>query len=140
MPVHIHTMRGWSARMLALVPIPFLLGWSLTSGTNDAKLAQVSGRVTFADRPCAGAIYFLPEDRSGTMAMGPLKPDGSFQLYVNGLEGQRGALPGRYRAVVYSRVLDGTGSSVVRRFGDPSTTGLPVHVKPDWSYFRIDLR
>jgi hypothetical protein len=126
--------------MLASVPIPFLLGWPLVSGSNDAKLAQVSGRVTFADRTCDGAIYFLPEDRSGMMAMGPLKPDGSFQLYVNGLKGQRGALPGRYRAVVYSRVLDGTVSRVVRGFGDPSTTGLPVHGNPGWSYFRIDLR
>jgi hypothetical protein len=136
---HIHTMRSWCARTLVLVPVPLLLGWTLASGSHDRKLAQVSGQVISADRPCAGAIYFVPEDQGGTAAMGPLEADGTFQLYFNGLSGRRGALPGRYRLVVYSRVSGGTAARAGGKLGEPRATGVLVAVEPGWNHFRIDL-
>jgi hypothetical protein len=142
MSVHIHTMRGWCARTLVLAPVPLLLGWTFAPGSNDATLAQVSGRMTFADRPCGGMIYFLPEDKSGISAMGELEPDGSFQLYVNGSRGrgQRGALPGRYRVFFHPHVSAGTCSRADPRLGEPHNDGVFVHVRPGWNDVRIDLR
>ena len=139
MSVHIHTMRGWCARTLVLAPVPLLLGWTFAPGSNDATLAQVSGRMTFADRPCGGMIYFLPEDKSGISAMGELEPDGSFQLYVNGQPDLRGALTGTYRVVVQPRVPGKLGSRLDSKYQNPRTTDLLVHVERDWNYVRINL-
>ena len=102
MSVHIHTMRNCCARALVLVPAPLLLGWALAPGSKNFELAQVSGRVTCADQPFSGVIYFLPDHESGPYAMGPVNPDGSFQLYVNGQPDRRGAVPGTYRVVVHT--------------------------------------
>jgi hypothetical protein len=142
MSVHIHTMRGWCARALVLAPVPLVLGWTFASGSNDAKLAQVSGRMTFADRPCSGAVYFLPEDKGGIPAMGQLEPDGSFELYVNGPRGRgrRGALPGRYRVNVLPQVPAGTRARTEPRSGEPGNAGPLVLVKPGWNHVRIGLR
>jgi len=122
-----------------LVPAALLLGWALAPGSTNFELAQVSGRVTCADRPFSGVIYFLPDQESGPFARGPVNPDGSFQLYVNGRSDQRGAVPGTYRVFVRPRVSGKTGSRVDSKYQDPRTTDLLVHVGPDWNYIRFNL-
>jgi hypothetical protein len=111
----------------------------LEPGSKDFEVAQVSGRVTCADQPFSGAIYFMPDDKGGLNATGPVNPDGSFQLYVNGELDRRGAVPGTYRVVVRPRVPDKTGSRVDSKYRDPRTTDLRVHVGPDWNYVRFNL-
>ena len=122
-----------------LVPAALLLGWALAPGSTNFELAQVSGRVTCADRPFSGVIYFLPDREGGPHAMGPVNLDGSFQLYVNGRSDRRGAVPGTYRVFVHPRVPDETGSRVDSKYQDPRTTDLLVHVGPDWNYVRVNL-
>jgi hypothetical protein len=139
MSVHMHTMRAYCARALVLVPAPFLLGWAMVPESKNSELAQVSGRVTCADQPFAGLIFFLPDQQGGPNASGPLKPDGSFELFFNGRWDQRGAMPGIYRVVVRPFILDKSGSRVDSKFQDPRTTELRVNVGPDWNYVRFDL-
>jgi hypothetical protein len=71
--------------------------------------------------------------------MGPVNPDGSFQLYVNGEWGRRGAEPGTYRVFVRAPVRDKTGSRLDSKYQDRRTTDLLVHVGPDWNYLRFNL-
>jgi hypothetical protein len=139
MLVHIHTMRNWCATALVLVPAPLLLGWASTPESKDLRLVQVSGRVTCNDRPFRGTIHFLPEAKGVAHAMGPVKPDGSFQLYVNGRTDLSGAVPGTYRVVLQPRIPDMAGSCVDGKYRDSRTTDLVVHVGPDWNYVRVDL-
>ena len=139
MSVHIHTARHWCASAFLLVPAPLLLGWAMAPGSTEPELAQVSGQVTCADHPVTGTIYFLSDRGGTTHAVGSVKPDGSFQLYMNGLRGRRGAVPGTYRVVVRPRVPDKTGSRVDSKYRDPRTTDLRVHVGPDWNYVRFNL-
>ena len=138
MSAHIHTVRGWCARALMLVPL--LLGWAMASVSKDSELAQVSGQVTCADHPVTGTIYFLSDQGGAPFAVGPVKPDGSFQVYMNGLRDRRGAVPGTYRIVVHPRVADQTGSRVDSKYQDPRTTDLLVRVGPDWNYVRLNLQ
>ena len=139
MSVHIHTMRNWCARALVLVPAPalLLLAWAVAPGSNNFELADVSGRVTCADHPFSGEIYFMPDH--GPFAMGQVNPDGSFQLYVNGHPDLRGAFTGTYRVVVQTRVPDKMGSRVDSKYQDPRTTDLLVPVGPDWNYVHFNL-
>ena len=139
MSVHIHTMRNCCARAFVLVPAPLLVGWALALGSDHFELAEVSGRVTFADQPFSGMIYFEPDRGRGPVAMGQVNPDGSFQLYVNGQPELRGAVPGTYRVFVHLRVPDKTGSSLDSKYQDPRTTDLLVPVGPDWNYVRFNL-
>jgi hypothetical protein len=111
----------------------------MAPGSKDSELAQVSGQVTCADHPVPGTIYFMSDQGGDPFAVGPVKPDGSFQLYMNGLRDRRGAAPGTYRVVVRPRVPDQTGSSVDSKYQDPRTTDLLVHVGPDWNYVRLNL-
>jgi hypothetical protein len=111
----------------------------LALGSNNFDLAQVSGRVTCADQPFGGVIYFEPDRGSGPFAMGLVNPDGSFQLYVNGQLDLRGAVPGTYRVFVHLRVPDKTGSRLDSKYQDSRTTDLVVHVGPDWNYLRFNL-
>ena len=139
MSVPIHTMRDYCASALVLVPALLLLGWGFAPESKDFELAQVSGRVTCADQPLRGAIYFLSDDVGRPSAMGPVKPDGSFQLYVNGDRYLRGAVPGTYRVVVFPGVLDKAGPRVDSKFQHPRTTNLLVHVDRNWNYVRVNL-
>src|SRR5207253_3002205 len=102
MSVPIHTMRDYCASALMSVPALLLvgLGWGLTPESKHFELVQVSGRVTCADQPLSGAIFFLSDDAGRPNATGPVNPDGSFRLYVNGDRHWRGIVPGRYRLVV----------------------------------------
>jgi len=140
MSVHTHTMRNWCATAMAMVPVPLLLGLGSVPASQDLKLARVSGRVTCADRPFSGMIYFLPDDQRRAHAMGFVNPDGSFQLYINGLKDQCGAMPGRYRVVLRPHASDKLGSRVDSKYLDSRTSDLLVHVEPDWNYVRVTLR
>ena len=139
MSVHIHTMRDHCASALVAVPAMLLLGWGIAPESKDLKMVQVSGRVTCADQPLSGAIYFLSDDVRRPSAMGLVNPDGSFQLYVNGDRDLRGAVPGRYRVIVLPGALDKTGPRVDSKFQNPRTTNLLVHVERNWNYVRVNL-
>jgi hypothetical protein len=105
----------------------------------DPGSAHVSGRVTCADQPFSGMIYFLPNDQGGLTAMGPITPDGSFELYVNGERDRPGAVPGTYRVVICPGGLDRMGPRVGSKYRDGRTTNLLVHVGADWNDFRFNL-
>jgi hypothetical protein len=139
MPVHIHTMRKYCARALLLVPVTLLLGWASAAGSKNLELAEVSGRVTCADQPFSGLIYFLPEHVSGPISIGAVNPDGSFELHVHGRLNRRGAVPGTYRVLIRPRVSDKTGSRLDKKYQDPRTTDLLVNVGPNWNYLRLNL-
>jgi hypothetical protein len=140
MSVHIHTIRNYCASALALVPAPLLLGWVLAPESKNTELAQVSGRVTCSGKPISGIIHFVPDHGSGPYSMGLVDADGSFQLYVNGQQDRRGAVPGKYRIIVNPRVPDKTGSRVALKYRDTRTTDLLVDVAPDWNDVRLNLR
>jgi hypothetical protein len=139
MSVHIHTARDHCASALVSVPALLLLGWGLAPEPKDFKLVQVSGRVTCADQPLSGAINFVSDDVGRPDATGLVNPDGSFRMYVNGEGHRQGVLPGTYRVVVHSGVLDKTGSRVDSKFQDPRTTDLLVHIERNWNYVRVNL-
>ncbi len=139
MSVHIHTLRNCCARALVLLPVPLLLCWALAPGSTNYELAQVSGRVTCANLPFSGVIYFLPDHESGPMGMGPVNPDGSFQLYFNGQRHRQGVAPGTYRVFFRTRAPNRTGSRLQSRYQNPRTTDLLVDVGPDWNYVRFNL-
>ncbi len=139
MPVHIHTMRKFCARALLLVPVLLLLGWALAAGSNNLKLAEVSGRVTCSDQPFSGQIYFLPEHVSGPISLGAVNPDGSFELHVHSQLNPRGAVPGTYRVLIFPRVSDRIGSRLDKKYQDPRTTDLLINVGPDWNYLSLNL-
>ncbi len=140
MLIHTHAMRKWCATALVLVPAPLLLGWASAPESRDSRLVPVSGRVTCTDRPFSGMIHFLPEDRRVAHAMGPVKPDGSFQVYVNGQMNLCGAVPGTYRVVLQPRLSDKAGSRVDNKYRDSRTTDLVVHIGPDWNYVRVNVQ
>jgi hypothetical protein len=140
MSVHIHTVRAWCARVFLAIPAPLLLCWVWAPESRDFKLAQVSGRVTCADRPLRGWIVFVRAEEGGTDALGLTNDDGSFELYANGQRDRRGAVPGAYRVFVRPRVPDQTESLVDSKYLGPGTTDLLVQVGPDWNHFRFDLR
>jgi hypothetical protein len=71
--------------------------------------------------------------------VGPVKPDGSFPLYLNGCRERPGAMPGTYRVVVRPRGPVKTRLRVDSKYQDPCTTDLLVHVGPDWNYVHFDL-
>jgi hypothetical protein len=139
MSVHIHTARHWCASAFLLVPAPLLLGWAMAPGSTEPELAQVSGQVTCADHPVTGTIYFISDQGGAAHAVGSMRPDGSFQLYMYGILDRRGAVPGTYRVVVRPRVPDRTGSCVDSKYQDARTTDLLVPVGPDWNYVRLSL-
>ena len=139
MSAHIHTLRMWCAAAPVLVPALLMLGWALLPRSTDSELAQVTGRVTCAGRPFSGSIYFLPLNDGAASAIGLVKPDGSFQLYLNGDWNRRGAVPGTYRVVVRPRLPKKTMSHVVCKYEDPQTSDLQVDVGPDWNHVRLNL-
>ena len=140
MSVHIHTMRKNCARALLLVPVLLLLGWASAAGSKNLELAEVSGRVTCADQPFSGVIYFLPEYVNGPISVGALNPDGSFELHVHSRLNRRGAVPGTYRVLILPRVSGtGLGSRLDKKYRDPNTTDLLVNVGPDWNYLSLSL-
>jgi hypothetical protein len=121
-----------------LVPTSLLFGWALAPGSEDLSVAQVSGRVTCADQPFSGVIYFLSnDDEGGVLAVGPVNPDGSFQLYVN--DQRRGVVPGTYRVTVRPSDPDKTEPCIDRKYQHARTTNLLVHVGSDWNYFDFNL-
>ncbi len=139
MSVHIHSLRNCCASALVLLPA-FLVYWALAPGSTDLELAQVSGRVSCAEVPFSGEIYFQPERGRGPLAMGLVNSDGSYQLYVNGQRDLRGAVPGTYRVYVHKRVSNTTGLHLDSKYQDPRTTDLLVDIRPDCNYVDFKLR
>jgi hypothetical protein len=121
------------------LPAPLLLSWVWAPESRDFQLAQVSGRVTCADRPFRGSIIFVRVEEGGTHAIGLTNDDGSFELYANGQLDQRGAVPGEYRVYVRPSVPDQADPLVDSKYLEAGTTDLVVLVGPDWNHFRFDL-
>jgi len=139
MSVHNHTVRTLCANALGLVLALFLFGWFLATGSKDFALAQVSGRVTCGGQPFSGAIYFLPEGDGVASAIGPVKSDGSFQLYINGDWDRRGAVPGTYRVVLRPQGASETESRAEGKYERAQTSDLLIDVGPDWNDLRLNL-
>src|SRR5262249_37356070 len=115
-------------------------GWALAPESTNGNLTQVSGQVSCAGQPVSGMIFFLTDQPGTPHAIGPMKPDGSFQLYCDGKWDRPGAVAGTYRVVVRPRSTDETGPRVDGKYQDLRTTDLVVRVGPEWNHVRIDLR
>jgi hypothetical protein len=137
-----HTLRHYSAVALGLcgVVILILLGWACVPPQQNFDLATVVGRVTYADHPFSGMIYFLAEDQRYPDAYGPLDSEGSFRLYMNGSRRYPGAAPGTYRVVIQPRNADKFGSRVDPKYQNRPTSDLLVQVTPEWNDVRFSLR
>jgi hypothetical protein len=134
MSVHLHQTRQWMAWILTATALsPFALCFASTE-SRGVHLSPVTGRVTISGRPVNDMIICL--DSGGVhCAYGWLGGDGTFQLsHIRWGDG--GAVPGRYRAHLYSST---GGSEIPSRYRDPATSGIEINVAADWNDFRIDL-
>ncbi len=133
MSVHLHRMRQWTGWMLGAVAMsPFAL--CLDMPVPISHTAPVTGRVTYGGRPLGDAIICLD---SGDLhvAYGNIQSDGSFR--VVGMSWMDvGALPGRYRAHVYTHL---NGPKFPSRYSDPITSEIELVVVPGWNDFHIEL-
>ena len=134
MSVHLHHTRQWTGWILGAMALsPFALCFG--SPMYSAPPSDVTGRVTFSGRPVNGATICL--DSGGQhVAYGLLEDDGSF--YLNSMTWiDRGALPGRYKAHLYT----GLGHlQLPSKYGNPETSGIEIDIAPGWNDFHIELR
>jgi hypothetical protein len=91
--------------------------------------------VTFAGRPVQDMTICLDTDGHHA-AYGLLQADGTFRL-SNMTWIDEGAMPGRYRAHLYT--YQG-GPELPTKYRDPQTSGIEVDIASGWNDFRIDLR
>lgn len=106
-------------------------------GSDKVPTYPVSGRVQFADGEVVrtGTIELESQD-FGTTATGTIQDDGTFVLGT--YTSNDGAAPGAHRAIVVQIIIaDGItqhthdhGRPVPPHFGDYSSSGLTVEVKP----------
>lgn len=133
MSVHLHRARQWTGWMLGAVAMsPFAL--CLDVPVPISRTVPVTGRVTYSGRPLDDAIICLDAGDAHT-AYAPLQPDGSFRV-VGMTWGDDGALPGRYRAHVYTHT---NGPKFPSKYGDTKTSGIELDVVPGWNDFQIEL-
>jgi hypothetical protein len=137
--MHTHTLRHYFAGALGLCGAVILLGWAYAPPQQDFESAPVVGRVTYADHPFSGMIYFLAEDQRYPDANGPLDSDGSFRLYMNGLRQCPGAALGTYRVIIRPDNADEFGSRVDPKYQDSRTSDLLVQVLPGSNDFEFSL-
>jgi hypothetical protein len=134
--IHTHVARKIMAGALGLVilaPLPLSLGQPALR----CDLAPVEGRVTYRGEPISNMIICI--DAGGVhSAYGAVRQDGAFSLETNGFGS--GAVPGTYRAHLYSLSPKSDGTSFPARFSAPQTSGLELEILPDWNYFDLDLR
>jgi hypothetical protein len=107
-------------------------------GRDSARLAPVSGRVTYQGRPLAGGtIVFTPNPErggSGPMAYAEIQADGSFTLRT---QREFGAVPGWHRVTVAAIPAPAVPGSAVppeatrlpAKYSDPERSGLHQEVK-----------
>ncbi|WP_422925069.1 hypothetical protein [Singulisphaera sp. PoT] len=130
-------------------------------GTGLPKRYPVSGTVKYKGAPVEnGKISFIPDDPEGRTASGNIEK-GSF--YLTTLVESDGALPGKYKVTIESRVIDDTELKAVAKGGQfhhdkafaksvktakimvptkyslPDTSMLTADVKPQSNSFPYDL-
>jgi hypothetical protein len=97
--------------------------------------APVTGSVTYAGRPFNDATICL--DMNGQhSAYALLQADGSFRV-ISMTWIDDGALPGRYRAHLYTHLH---GPKFPSKYRDTQTSGIELDVAPGWNHFLIDLQ
>ncbi len=133
MTYHLHHTRRWTAWVLgALALSPFALAFG---SFESPHLSPVTGRVTLDGRPVQDMTLCLDMDGHHA-AFGQLGANGRFDL-SNMTWADRGALPGRYHAHLYTH---SNGPTLPGKFSSPDTSGVEVEVAPDWNDFDIELR
>jgi len=137
-----------SVTTLFVVAIVFSSGCSEPAPTN---LVPVEGRVTFDGKPLAsGSVSLRPESReTWDQPTGAISgADGHYAVYTNG---QRGALPGKYRVVIFASesIKTSTGAAhpgmpkslIPKRYNDPQSTPLRIVVSrsPEASAYDLEI-
>lgn len=135
-----HRLLGFLRLLIVAVCGLTLIGCS--GQKNPFQMAQVSGRVAYADgRPIEAAgvtIFFLPENvaavghKFARPAEARLKPDGSFSEFSTAVRDD-GVIVGRHKVVLMAWNADTTpcASAVAKRYSDAQTTPLAAEVSPD---------
>ena len=133
MPVHIHTMRASCAGALGVILAAILLNWAY-SPPEEFPLVAVTGRATCGDHPLGGMWVMFEEDAPrGFTACAEIRPDGSFRMQPWGQFDNEGVKPGTYRVRFLGRPLDTTAAPIASKYQSTTTSGLLVHVGPDWN-------
>jgi hypothetical protein len=115
---------------LAMSPFALFLG----SPPHVSHTAPVTGRVTYSGRPFGDATICLDSNGQHS-ACALIQPDGSFRV-VSMTWVDEGALPGHYRAHIYTH---SKGPKFPSKYGNPRTSGIELDVAPGWNHFHIDL-
>ncbi len=132
MPVHIHTLRSYVAGALGVILAVSLLRGAYTP-TSEFELVPVSGRVTCGTHPLGGMWVVFEEDTPrGLTACGRIKEDGSFRMQPWGEFDRDGMPAGTYRVHFIGHPSSTPEWSVNSKYQDAATSGLLVHVGPDW--------
>jgi hypothetical protein len=140
MYVHLHTMRSCCSGALGLILAAFLLHWAYTPPPEEFELFPVTGRVTYGGRPLGGTwVVFEEEGRRGFTACSELRPDGSFRMDSWGQFNRDGIPTGTYKVFFAGSTLDAPETPIDPKYQDPRTSGLLVHVRPDWNDFVFSL-
>lgn len=140
--------RGWTARLAATTLLTAgIAGLSGCSEAPKSNLVPVEGRVTLDGKPLAsGSVSLRPESKGTWDQPTGAIAEGRYTIYTNG---QRGAPPGAYRAVVFAtesaRTPSGAAhpgmpkSVIPKRYNDPQSTPLEVVVAPTAGTSSYDL-
>jgi hypothetical protein len=140
MNVHIHTMRAYCHKVLALILVIILLGWAYAPRSGGLELAKVTGRVTCGGHPLGGVwIMFLEAGPRGFTASGMVQADGSFRMKPWSRISREGVAPGTYRVYFIPKTLGALESAVDEKYQNPVTSDLLVHVGPAWNDFAFSL-
>jgi len=137
MMFHIHTLRGSFGAALGAIVSLALLGGAYASHPAAPGGARVTGRVTCGGRPLGGRfILFEQIDPGGSTVASTVMADGSFHL---GPRQNSGLQPGAYRVHFFRRTTDAPDPLLPAKYLDPRTSGLLVHVGPDWNAIEFAL-
>jgi hypothetical protein len=133
MSVHLHRTRQWTAWILGAAALsPFALVFAPPS--TAIRLSPVTGRVLLSGRPVKDMTICL-DSEGHHVAYGLLQADGTFRLN-NMTWIDEGALPGRYRAHLYTHE---DGPALPSKYRDPESSGIEVEIAAGWNDFHIDL-
>jgi len=120
-------------RRLRQWPVLLLVLFALGCGTDATERALVRGTVRYrGQRLTSGSVVFVPNLDRGTpneMAIGEIKPDGSYQL--SGSVNSTGLAPGWYRVTIASGSTprSASGLTLPDKYRDPSRSGLEREVQ-----------
>jgi hypothetical protein len=120
-------------RCLRNCPLLVLVLFALGCGADSTERALVRGTVRHrGQRLTSGSIVFVPNLERGTpneMAIGEIKPDGSYQL--SGSVNSTGVAPGWYRITIAtgSPSQSAFGFTLPDKYRDPLLSGLECEVQ-----------